>query len=338
MAMMIIENNETDPYFNIALDAYLVRHAPPDMHYVMLWRNVPAVIVGRYQNSYEEVHTRYCEEKGIAVVRRMSGGGAVYQDLGNLNFSLFVATEGRPFNDFKSFTLPVIETLRQMGIAAELTGRNDITVDGQKISGNAQYRTTRRLLHHGTILYDVALDEVARALNVRQDKIESKGIKSVRSRVTNIRPFLPGEVTFEDFRATLARTITEHNGGYAGTYTLTNDDVAAVNDLVATQFGTRQWNYGNSPPFNLKASGRFAGGGLEIRLFVRSDVIEECTIYGDFLGQRDIHELEQGLQGLPYDTKPVQAALEREPLQEYFGAISSHDVLQLMFDMTPVGG
>lgn len=334
--MRVVINPSTNPYFNVALDSWLVREAPPDHDYVMLWQNRPAVIIGRFQNTHEEVNVDYAEAHDVAIVRRMSGGGAVYHDLGNLNFSMVVSTENRPFNDYPAFTQPVIETLAHYGVKAELTGRNDVTLEGQKFSGNAQYRTPTRLLHHGTILFDEDLDTVPRVLNVRQDKIESKGIKSVRSRVTNVKPYLPTEVAFDDFRATLIHYIGQHNGGLHGELVLTPDQIARVDTLVAERFGQWDWNFGQSPPFNYRGRERFARGDLEVRVAVTRGRIEAITIYGDFLGDHDIDPLIVALTGVEYSRSALTAALAPVSVERYLGGITQEDLLKVLRDMEPV--
>ncbi len=338
MALKVVHNSSTNPYFNVALDSWLVREAPPADDYVMLWQNRPAVIIGRYQNTHEEVNLDYAEAHDVAIVRRMSGGGAVYHDLGNLNFSLVVATENRPFNDYQSFTRPVIEALARYGVKAELTGRNDVTLDGQKFSGNAQYRTSTRLLHHGTILFDVDLEAVPKVLTVRQDKIQSKGIKSVRSRVTNIRPYLPKAVTFDDFRAALLDAIGEHNGGLAGELTLTAERIARVETLVAERFGQWDWNFGQSPPFNYRGRERFAKGDVEVLVEVAGGRIQAITIYGDFLGDHDIEPLTDALNGVEYSRAALLKALDPLPIERFLGGITRDEFLKVLLDMEPIEG
>lgn len=334
--MKVVVNPSTNPYFNVALDSWLVREAPPDEDYVMLWQNRPAVIIGRYQNTHEEVNVDYAQEHDIAVVRRMSGGGAVYHDLGNLNFSLVVSIQDQPFNDFHAFTQPVIEALASYGVQAELTGRNDVTLDGQKFSGNAQYRTLTRLLHHGTILFDENLDVVPKVLQVRQDKIESKGIKSVRSRVTNIAAYLPKGTTLDAFRNTLLEFIGQHNGGITGEFHLSADRLARIQQLVDDRFGQWDWNFGQSPPFNYHGRQRFAQGDVDVRVEVVHGHIQNVTIYGDFLGDHDIEPLTRSLIGAEYSRTDLRRHLQNIPVAEYLGGIGMEDLLQVLLDMTPV--
>ena len=336
MALLVMNNPSTDPYFNVALDSWLVREAPPDQDYVMLWQNRPAVIIGRYQNTHEEVNLDYAEAHDVAVVRRMSGGGAVYHDLGNLNFSLVVSTENHAFNDYQSFTRPVIEALAHYGVVAELTGRNDVTLDSRKFSGNAQYRTPTRLLHHGTILYDEDLDVVPRVLHVRQDKIQSKGIKSVRSRVTNIRPYLPSEVSFDDFRRTLQDYLGRHNGGLSGEFVLTGERILRVQQLVQERFGQWDWNFGQSPPFNYQGGERFDAGFIEAQMAIEYGRIQTVTIYGDFLGDHDIEPLKEALVGVEYSRTALKRVLETMDVSHFLGGITENQLLKVLLDMTPV--
>lgn len=334
--MHAVINPGTDPYFNVALDSWLVREAPADEDYVMLWQNRPAVIIGRYQNTHQEVHVDYANAHGIAIVRRMSGGGAVYHDLGNLNFSMIVSTEDQPFNDFQRFVRPVVETLAHYGVTAELTGRNDVTLDGKKFSGNAQYRTPTRLLHHGTILFNENLDDVRDVLNVNPDKIEGKGIKSVRSRVTNVQPYLPKGVGLDEFRATLLQYIGQHNGGVRELLSLNWEQQRRVQALVDQRFGQWDWNFGQSPAFNYRGQERFGQGAIEALVYVVQDHIKSLTIYGDFLGDRNISPLIHALTGLPYSKAAIRDALSPLPVSRYLGGIGAEQLLKVLMDMTPV--
>ena len=203
--MIKIVNENTDPRINLAVEEYALNYLDPREDYAILWQNEPAVIIGRNQNTVAEVNAPYIKEHGIHVVRRLSGGGAVYHDFGNLNFTFIVDADKTVVSNFEYFTKPVIEALASLGVKAEFSGRNDITIDGQKFSGNAQYWSKDRLLHHGTILYNSDLSVVQEALNVKLDKIQSKGVKSVRSRVTNIFPHLPKPITIDEFKETLWR-------------------------------------------------------------------------------------------------------------------------------------
>ena len=195
--MIFVDNeNRTDPRINLAIEEHLLRQVDLGEDILLFYINAPSIIIGRNQNTLAEINHRYVAQRGITVVRRVSGGGAVYHDLGNLNFSFITRFERGSFQNFRKFTEPAIRVLREMGVPAELSGRNDILVNGRKVSGTAQYRGRERMISHGTLLFDARLDEVSDALNVKMDKIVAKGIKSVRSRVANISESLPQRMLF----------------------------------------------------------------------------------------------------------------------------------------------
>ena len=338
MPMTIVANASTNPYFNIALDAWLVRSAKPGQEYVMLWQNEPAVILGRFQNTYEEVDVDFAEAHQIAIVRRISGGGAVYQDLGNMNFSLIAETRLHPFNDYEAFTRPVLDTLLEFGVKAELTGRNDITIEGAKFSGNAQFRSGTHVLHHGTILFDEDLEVVPKVLTPPTDKIASKGIKSVRSRVTNVRPHLPPGTTMKDVQERLLHHIGRHNGGIAGTLVIGPDEAAAVDREVQARFGQWDWNFGASPPFNFRNRVRFPKGAVEVRLDASHGRIQSAKIYGDFLADRDIGPVEGALVDIPFSRRSMEEALAQLDVPTYLGGITGDELLEVLSGLEPRDG
>ena len=208
---MIFIDNEgcTDPKLNLALEEYALRNFDASTDYLLFYINKPSIIIGRNQNTLEEINQEYIYANNIEVVRRISGGGAVYHDLGNLNFSFITNHDGKSISNFKKFTAPVIRVLNNMGVTAELKGRNDILVDEKKISGTAQFSTGKRMISHGTLLFDTDMGEVSKALQVKMSKIQSKGHKSVRSRVANISEFLKTLITMDDFKQQLLNGLFE---------------------------------------------------------------------------------------------------------------------------------
>lgn len=196
----IDNNNEKDPRINLAVEEFILTELNLDEPVLLFYINKPSIIIGRNQNTVEEIDTEYVEKNDVIVVRRLSGGGAVYHDEGNLNFSFITEDDGESFHNFAKFTQPIVEALKRLGVNAELKGRNDLLIDGFKVSGNAQFATKGKMFSHGTLMYDLNLDNVAASLKPRKDKIESKGIKSVRSRVANISDFMDQEMTTEEFR------------------------------------------------------------------------------------------------------------------------------------------
>src|SRR5690554_2297623 len=266
--MIFIENEGIhDSSVNLALEEYALRNFDFNHDYLLFYINAPSIIIGRNQNTLEEINHEYVDEKGIRITRRMSGGGAVYHDLGNLNFNFITNYEKSSLNNFRKFTAPVIEILNEMGLKAELSGRNDIQIEGRKISGNAQYSSVKRMFSHGTLLYDTDLGEVSNALNVKMSKIQSKGHKSVRSRVANISEFLEDKMSIEEFRAHLLKGLYKNVDSFE-TYHLTDEDWEGVYKLREEKYDNWDWNYGKSPKFNLQRTKRFDIGEIDLRLDV----------------------------------------------------------------------
>lgn len=213
MKLSYLDLMTTDPSYNLAMEQYVFDCLPRDRMYFMLWQNDNAIIVGKYQNTISEINEEAVRERGIRVVRRLSGGGAVYHDMGNLNFTFITDAGGSGTLDMKLFCEPVVRTLAALGVRAEVNGRNDITIDGKKFSGNSQYLRQGRVMHHGTIMFDSDLSVVGEALRVDPTKIQTKGIRSVRSRVTNVAEHLPERVTLPEFRRILLENILRENPG-----------------------------------------------------------------------------------------------------------------------------
>ena len=327
--MRYIINNSTDPYFNIALEEYCLMHVDPGEDYFMLWQNEPSIIIGRNQNTLEEINQRSVKERGIKVVRRISGGGAVYHDLGNLNFTFISRVEpGRAIN-FSVFTEPIIDVLKELGVDAMLAGRNDIVAYGKKISGNAQRLYRRKFLHHGTLLFDVNIDDLAEALNVSADKIESKGIKSIRSRVGNIREFLKEDMTIDEFRERLQRRLS--NDYRSEEIKLSEEAILRISETARNKFASWDWTYGESPPFNYRFEKRFEGGKVGVFIHIKDGLIRECRFYGDFLGILDTEDFETKLKGLKYDRKTVEEVMEGMDIASYFGPITRDELSEIMF-------
>ncbi|GKV56731.1 lipoate--protein ligase [Sporosarcina sp. NCCP-2222] len=330
--MYFIDNKGiTDPRINLAIEEYALKTMDVDKDsYLLFYINEPSIIIGRNQNTVEEINTEYVDANGIHVVRRLSGGGAVYHDLGNLNYSFITKDDGESFRNFKKFTEPVIKALAEMGVKAELLGRNDILVEGRKVSGNAQFATQGRLYTHGTLMFDTEIERVVSALKVKKDKIESKGIKSIRSRVANISEFIEEPMTIEQFRQRILNSIFngEENIQYVE---LTNDDWDKIHQLSAERYGNWDWNYGKSPKCNMQHSHRFPVGGIDVRLQVNKGKIEEVHIFGDFFGVGEVAVIEESLKNVQYDRESITKALDSLDIPTILGGITKDEFVNLIY-------
>lgn len=330
--MYFVDNKGiTDPRINLAIEEYVLKNMDIDVDsFLLFYINEPSIIIGKNQNTVEEVNTEYVDANGIHVVRRLSGGGAVYHDLGNLNFSFLTKDDGDSFRNFAKFTQPVIEALEKMGVKAELKGRNDILVDGKKISGNAQFATKGRMFSHGTLMFDTEIERVVQALRVKKDKIESKGIKSIRSRVTNIKDYMEEDMTIEQFRMEILKSIFggEEHIQYAP---LTEQDWENIHQLSKERYQTWEWNYGRSPKFNMQHSHRFPVGGIDARLQVNKGTIEDIHIYGDFFGLGEVADLEKALIGTTYSREAILAAIEPLSVEKLLGGITKEEFVSLIY-------
>ena len=321
--MRIYRNDNTDPALNLALEEWLVSHTEDDCF--MLWQNKPAIIIGRNQNAHAEINKEFVHAHHLPVVRRLSGGGAVYHDLGNLNFTFISHNTEKRF-DFRHFAQPVVDALQQLGVRAEYSGRNDLVIEGRKFSGNAQYIQGHKVLHHGTLLFDSDLTVLQQALNVDPRKYESKGVKSVASRVTNIAPHLPRPLTIREFRDCLVAYI-QHSFAGAVLTDFSADDIAGANSLVKSRYGNNDWNYGRLAPYHFRNTLTYPGGHVECRLTVTDGTISGVSIYGDFFGVRTVAELEQRLSGIRHEYDAVRRVLATVDLAEYFAGLDDGDAI-----------
>jgi lipoate-protein ligase A len=327
--MIFVDNQGiTDARVNLALEEYVLREKLVDADCVLFYVNAPAIIIGRNQNTIEEIDPDVVDARGITVVRRISGGGAVYHDLGNLNFSFMTAAVTDRFNRYDQFTRPVLATLHALGVPAELGGRNDILADGRKISGNAQFATPGRMFSHGTLLFDANLDDVSAALRPKPGKVESKGVKSIRSRVANIREFVREPIDVEELRERILEAIFgTRDRARIPTMALTPGDWEAIDALVVRKYGAWSWNYGENPSANVQRARRFPAGEIDARIDVQAGHIEALWLFGDFMGRSDIAELEARLRGVRYERPSILAALADVDDTAYFGDISADDVV-----------
>ncbi|HLS22673.1 MAG TPA: lipoate--protein ligase [Pseudogracilibacillus sp.] len=331
--MKFIDNKGiTDPYINLALEEYVLRNFGEKDTFLLFYINEPSIIIGKNQNSIEEINRDYVEKNNIKVVRRLSGGGAVYHDEGNLNFSFITKDDGDSFHNFAKFTEPVVKALNKLGVPAELVGRNDLLVEGRKISGNAQFFTQGRMFSHGTLMFNSEIEHVVEALNVSEEKIKSKGIKSIRSRVANIAEYLEEEMTMDQFKEHILLSIFDvERVEDVPTYELTEEDWEKVHEISRNRYQKWEWNYGKSPAYNVQASHKFPSGLLDVRLDVKKGIIENCKIYGDFFGIGEIKDLEERLIGVRHQREAVANALTDFDIEHYLGKITKEQFIDLIY-------
>lgn len=304
--MIYIETNSTDVCYNFGTEYYFMAEKPLDDTVFLFWRTTPTLMVGRYQNVLEEVDKAYADGHHIRIVRRMSGGGTIYTDMGGWQYSFIEDAKGEDIQ-FRRYIAPVIEALAEAGVQAVFNGRNDLTIDGRKISGSAQYRVGGRVVHHGSLLFDTDLEQMAAATTVDRCKIQSKGIQSVRERVTNIAHHLPSPMTAEAFKDKVVRHIL---GPDSRTYAVTPEDDARIRQLARERFASWRSTYGQGPAFSIERTGRFPGGTMRFGLDVKGGVIRRAAVSGDFFATLDREAIQNALIGCRYDRGSVRKALE----------------------------
>ena len=333
--VLCITDKGHDPYWNLAAEEYLLKEFSEPVF--RLWRNSESVIIGQNQNAFAEINREWVSARNIPVVRRLTGGGAVFHDLGNINFSFI---ERRvPGEDasamFRRFTRPVIDTLQYLGIDARLEGRNDLTIGGRKFSGNAMAIHKDRVLCHGCILFSASIGNLSEALNSRPEKFIGKAVSSNRSRVTNISEHLHDPLTPEQFISMLKEQALSGKNGisgqHAGYYSYTAKDTAAINRLVEEKYILDSWNYGKSPKYSISRARKFPSGLVEIYAEISDGKISGIKIMGDYFFESPTVELETALTGCPYDNEAVLSVLKRAGLEKYIAGVSPEDLAGMMF-------
>lgn len=327
--MRYLESHSHDPRWNLALEQYIFDHADRSHGYLMLWQNENTIVVGKYQNTVGEINNEYVRDKGITVVRRLSGGGAVYHDLGNLNFTFIVDANDAERINFRMFCEPVMRALATFGVTAELSGRNDITVDGKKISGNAQYLREGRVMHHGTILFDSDPTVIGGALKVDREKLASKGVKSVVSRVTNLRGYLPEGVTLADFKARLVEELAKTEP--MEQMTLSEEDLARIDQIKRERYDTWEWNYGRSPGYTDTRRRRIEGvGTVEVSLELKGETIRQIQFFGDFFENSDVTALADALKGCRCRREDLLQCLAEHAPGTYIRNLTAEELADLL--------
>lgn len=322
--MIYIENQSLDPSFNFALEYYLIKEKEIGDEIFLFWRTEPTLMIGRYQNTIEEINQDYVKQKNIHVVRRISGGGTIYTDPNGWQFSFIIKNKEYNEIDFKKYTDPIIDALSNLGIKACFNNRNDILIEGKKFSGNAQYIEPKCILHHGSILFNTNLEELVKAITVSDEKIISKGIKSVRDRVTNVINYMDRKIESVEFKELMLSYLLKN---VSSDYQLSKADIQRIEEIANEKFRSWEWNYGKSPKFNITKSNRFKGGKIEFNLNVNKGIIQECKIFGDFFSKGDIAIVSSSLIGCPYKEEDIRVRLNGIDVAKYFYLIDIDELI-----------
>lgn len=325
--MIYLETGSYDPAYNLAFEEFVLKKED-HRNYLMLWQNDNTIVVGQNQNTQAEINSDYVRQNNIHVVRRTTGGGAVYHDLGNINYSFITDVEDAARMSFEYFTRPVVEALKTLGLNAEASGRNDILIDGKKVSGTAQRLYQKRMLFHGTLLFDSDMEKVAGALNADPIKFQSKSTRSVRARVGNIRSFLKEDMSIEEFKRYIRNAL---GGNSVVSEKLTKNEFDEVLKLKKSRYDTWEWTYGRSPEFTVRNKKKWDGGILEAGTRVEDGIITDIRFYGDFLSLKPLDDVTEALTGCRYMKDDVLLRLESMELKDFFGSISAEEIADTIF-------
>ena len=320
--MIYIETGSIDIFFNLSTEHYFAAEKKLSDTAFLLWRTTPTLVVGKYQNTLEEIRKDYVDAHGIQVARRLSGGGTIYADLGGWMFT-FIQPDDTQEIDFQQYTRPIVDALRALGVPAGFNGRNDLMIEGRKFSGNSQYKMAGSTVHHGTLMFDVDIDEMVAATSVADEKIISKSIRSVRERVTNISEHLKAPMDAEAFKQHLVRFIVGDNGTR---YELDEADRAEISRFAREKLATWEWRFGMNPKFSIERAGRFAGGRIEFKLDVKKGLIADAAMNGDFFAGEKADELTGALIGCRYDRQAVREQLIDRGFDGVIYGISIDDI------------
>lgn len=327
--MRYLENPSTDPHFNMAFDGYCLEAPPSDAPFFYLWRNRPSVIIGLNQNPVAEVDLAYLESEGITLARRESGGGAVYHDLGNINYTI-IGRNSDLRAEYPEYMYMMRDALRAMGLPVELSGRNDILLDGRKCSGFAKRLHADRQMVHGTLMFDVDLGKMTRALTVPGSKF-SGGVKSVRSKVVNLREFLPQYSDATELMAALGDILAAGDGAVL----LPEGALDEINTRADKKFRTWQWNMGHSPAADLRQSRRFPSAGTVTASFsIVKGLVRSLRFEGDFIGGKPAEELAGALEGCRYSRVDIIDRIHARGLRsgDFFDGVTPEQFAELITD------
>ena len=331
--MIYIETESKDAAFHFSVEEYIVRHFPWDEPVMMIWQAGKCAMLGSNQIAEAEIDIGYAEREGIQIVRRSSGGGTIFTDLGTFLYTMILphTEHNSPEAVRKIVAGPIVEALNEMGCPAKIEGRNDIHVEGvKKIGGMAQYSWHGRICTHGSLLYDEDLEKLTRALRADDEKIRSKALRSMRSRVTNIKEYIPHDYSTHEFLGILKQKL--FCGEHIREHSLTDDEIAQINRIYQDRYGNPAWTFGRAPKFSLHNSKRFTGGRIEVYFEIVKGIVNSCSIRGDFLGIVPIQGLEEVFQDRPFRAQAFEEALANISIQPYLGSITKEEFLSCIFD------
>lgn len=322
------ETASVDPYYNLAFEEYVFKKRKKNEIIVLLWQNDNTIVIGKYQNSVEEINMDFAAKNGIKIVRRNSGGGAVYHDLGNLNYTIICDKNEEYVVQWQDFLKPLITAIAELDISAEISGRNDVMVNGYKVSGNSQYISGESLLHHGTILIDSNLSVLNSALTRKNKLVTSKAMHSVKGKVINLKECCDKEISVSSFKEMLKKQIFANESVRYGV--CTKDDEEKIKRIKNEKYLSWEWNYGKSPCCDVVYEKRFEGGYVRAFLSMDGAVIKKVKFLGDFICKKEIMELEEAMSGLALDEQ-LEKNLFNLCIDEYFEKITSKDIYSLLF-------
>lgn len=329
--MKTIINNSLNPYYNLALEEYVMKNIDIDEDIIILWQNEPTIVVGRNQNTIGEINIDYVKNRNIHIVRRTSGGGAVYHDLGNLNYTFITKNINLNSNNYEKLTKPIIEAINSFGVEAYFFGRNDILLDNKKISGNAQSFYKNKMFQHGTILFNSDLKEIKKVLRPKT-KIIDNSVKSNKGNITNIFPYLKDKISIDEFKNKILAYILKTDNFEKNILHLTEEDFKKINILKEEKYYSWDWNYGKNPKYTFTKERRFLGGNILFNMEIKKEIILGVKIYGDFLGKKDAADLEKILKGKKFAKEELYHILKEENVDEFFYNISVDNIIDCLFN------
>lgn len=324
--MLIIQRPQTNPYFNLAAEEYLLKNLNKDCF--MLWQNEPSIVLGKHQNTLAEINYNFVKENSIPVVRRISGGGTVFHDLGNLNFTFISSGEKEKLVNFRKFTQPIIDVLNQMGVPAKFEGKNDLRVNGLKISGNAEHVYKNKVLHHGTLLFSADLDFLNQAIKSVPERFHDKAVQSVRSKVANISNFLKEQISIETFKEKIFHHIRQSNSEITE-YSLSQEDIKGIDNLVKEKYNTWQWNFGYSPTYVFETTLHLYEQIIPVGIVVKNGIIQDIEIRGEKLVNIDF--LNETMVSEQHEFASIKAKILRNNFVLIKNGLNPDELLDSMF-------